>query len=159
MEHQLFHREIHDPAPALDTIVDDGIRPRLAYLSDIVARMIGCDPSQEAVLRTVASIQAQAIAYLPNPIAARLGFVQTHAGADQPGRGCIARFFVASVYRKSAGRSASHQIRRFESNTMTLDTKLSRRSAGRETQMCDAKWDLGSQTEKQGQRRETDCEE
>ena len=113
VEHQLFHREMHDPTPALDTIVEDGIRPRLAYLCDIVARMIGCDPSDEAVLRTVASIQAQAVAYLPNPIAARLGFPikPTQARINQAAEH-IARFSVAGVYAVGRSLEASHRIQR-----------------------------------------------
>ena len=50
---------MHDPSPALDAIVEQAIRPRIDYLADVVARMIERDPDDEAVLRTVASIQSQ----------------------------------------------------------------------------------------------------
>ena len=72
--HKLINREMNDPTPALDTLVEQGVRPRVEYLSGLVAAIIGCDPADQGVLRCVASVQAQTISYLPNPIAARLGF-------------------------------------------------------------------------------------
>jgi AcrR family transcriptional regulator len=75
--HRLVNREMTDPTPALDALVEQGVRPRVEYLSGLIAEMTGCDPSDQRVLRCVASIQAQSIAYLPNPIAERLGLVLT----------------------------------------------------------------------------------
>ena len=72
--HRLIHREINDPTPALDALVEQGVRPRFEYLASLVAEIIGCPPTDDRVLRSVASIQAQSIAYLPHPIASRLGF-------------------------------------------------------------------------------------
>ena len=69
--HKLIHREINDPTPALDALVEQGVRPRVEYLSGLIAEIIGCAPSDERVLRCVASVQTQSIAYLPNPIAQR----------------------------------------------------------------------------------------
>jgi TetR/AcrR family transcriptional regulator, regulator of cefoperazone and chloramphenicol sensitivity len=71
--HRLVSREINDPTPALDALVEQGVRPRIEYLSALVAQIIGCAPTDPRVLRSVASIQAQSIAYRPNPIAGRLG--------------------------------------------------------------------------------------
>ena len=107
---RLIHWELQDPTPALDAIVDQAIRPRMAYLAGVVARMIDCDPSDEAVLRTVASIQTQAHSYLPNPlvahrdIKAKLGFrfEPTPAGIDAVARH-ITTFSVAGV--QAIGRS------------------------------------------------------
>jgi TetR/AcrR family transcriptional regulator, regulator of cefoperazone and chloramphenicol sensitivity len=109
---RLIHWELHDPTPALDVIVDQAIRPRIEYLSRVVGRMIDREPSDEAVLRTVASIQAQATSYIPNPllphrdIAARLGFSfePTPARIDAVARH-VAAFSVAGVY--AIGRSLS----------------------------------------------------
>src|SRR5207302_569165 len=64
--HRLIHREMNDPTPALDALVEQGVRPRIEYLSGLIADIIGCDVSDERVLRCVASVQAQSIAYLPN---------------------------------------------------------------------------------------------
>src|SRR4029078_9202677 len=73
--HQLITREMNAPTPALDDLVEQGVRPRVEYLSGVIARMIGCDPADPRVRRCVASVQAQAVSYFPNPIAHRMGFV------------------------------------------------------------------------------------
>jgi AcrR family transcriptional regulator len=72
--HRLIHREMNDPTPVLDAFVEQSVRPRVEYLAGIVAELIGGKPTEQRVLRCVASIHSQSIAYLPNPIAARLGF-------------------------------------------------------------------------------------
>ena len=72
--HRLIHREINDPTPALDALVEQGIRPRIDYLAGLVGELLGVSPSDARVMRCVASIQTQSIAYLPHPIASRLGF-------------------------------------------------------------------------------------
>jgi AcrR family transcriptional regulator len=69
----ILHREMHDPTPALDDIVEQGIRPRIEYLSGVIASMTGRDPADDVVLRCVGSIQSQALWHLHKPIAARLG--------------------------------------------------------------------------------------
>src|SRR5256885_6228227 len=71
--HRLINREIADPTPALDTLVDQGLRPRLEYLSSIVAEILACPLKDPRVLRSIISVQTQAVAYLPNAIGARIG--------------------------------------------------------------------------------------
>ncbi|PYR11015.1 MAG: hypothetical protein DMF99_09680 [Acidobacteria bacterium] len=75
--HRLITRELNDPTPALDALIEQGVRPRIDYLSGLVADLIGCDSGDPRVLRCVGSIQTQSIAYLPNPIAQRLGMPAT----------------------------------------------------------------------------------
>lgn len=96
--HRLITREMNDPTPALDTLVEQGVRPRVEYLSGLIAEMMECDRTDPRVLRCVASIQTQPIAYLSNPIAARLGFAfkATPAQLDEVARH-IADFSVAGV--------------------------------------------------------------
>jgi AcrR family transcriptional regulator len=102
--HRLVNREMHDPTPALDALVEQGVRPRVEYLSGLIAEIIGCAPSDQRVLRCVASVQTQSIAYLPNPIAARLGltFKPTAAHLDELADH-IAEFSLAGVH--AVGRS------------------------------------------------------
>jgi AcrR family transcriptional regulator len=71
--HKLVTREMNDPTPALDALVEQGVRPRVEYLAGLIAEIIDCEPTDQAVLRCVASVQSQSLAYLPNPIATRLG--------------------------------------------------------------------------------------
>ncbi len=70
--HRLMNREVLDPTPALDAIVEQGIQPRLRYLSEVVAAIIGCDPADERVARATASINAQVLPYV-HPLRARFG--------------------------------------------------------------------------------------
>jgi AcrR family transcriptional regulator len=101
--HRLITREINDPTPALDTLVEQGVRPRIEYLSRLVAEILDAAPSDERVLRCVASIQAQAVAYLPNPIAARLGLAFKPSRANiEAVAAHIADFSIAGVH--AAGR-------------------------------------------------------
>ena len=69
---RLINREIADPTPAFDTLVEQGLRPRIDDLSAIVADIIGSSPADERVLRCVASIHAQWVLFVPHPVASRL---------------------------------------------------------------------------------------
>ena len=96
--HRLITREMNDPTPALDVLVEQGLRPRIEYLSGVIAELIDCDARDPRVLRCVASVQSQVVAYFPNPIAIRLGmrFDPTSAQIDAAARH-IATFSVAGV--------------------------------------------------------------
>ena len=80
--HKLINREMNDPTPAFDALVEQGVRPRVEYLAGLIAEIIDCAPTDQRVLRCVASVQVQMIAYLPNPIAARLGFANKPTAAN-----------------------------------------------------------------------------
>jgi AcrR family transcriptional regulator len=96
--HRLIAREMSDPTPALDVLVEQGLRPRIEYLSGVIAELIGCDARDTRVLRCVASVQSQVVAYFPNPIAARLGMrLDPTAGQIDAAARHIAAFSVAGV--------------------------------------------------------------
>ncbi len=97
--HQLINREVADPTPALDDLIEQGVRPRLDYLSGIVAQMIGCDPGDQRVLRCVLSVQSQSIMYArPNAIAERLGFTFKPTPSDiDTAAQHIADFSIAGI--------------------------------------------------------------
>jgi TetR/AcrR family transcriptional regulator, regulator of cefoperazone and chloramphenicol sensitivity len=113
--HRVIAREMHDPTPALDDLIEQGIRPRVDYLLTLVAGALGCDKTDPRVLRCAASIQAQSVAYLPNAIADRIG-LRTKLTAGQIGEIAdhIADFSIAGVRaisssardRARAGRSS-----------------------------------------------------
>jgi TetR/AcrR family transcriptional regulator, regulator of cefoperazone and chloramphenicol sensitivity len=103
--HKLINREMNDPTPALDLLIEQGIRPRVEYLSGLIAEIVDCAPSDQRVLRCVAGVQSQILSYLPNPIAARLGF----ANKPTPGNLAdiaehIAEFSLAGIH--AVGRAA-----------------------------------------------------
>ena len=74
---QLFNREMTDPTPMASTLVDEGVRPRLELLSEIVKRLLDRPDDHAAVMLCVTSIHAQIIMFRPSPLAeqvrARLG--------------------------------------------------------------------------------------
>jgi TetR/AcrR family transcriptional regulator, regulator of cefoperazone and chloramphenicol sensitivity len=70
--HQLMIREMADPTPAIDLIFEQVIRPRVAYLSEVVAEVLDLDVGEDQVLRSVLSIQSQCHAAMPNPLSKRL---------------------------------------------------------------------------------------
>jgi len=97
--HKLINREMNDPTPALDTLVEQGVRPRVEYLSGLIGEIIGCSPTDQRVLRCVGGVQAQIISYLPNPIAARLGFAYKPTPANLDGIAeHVAEFSIAGVH-------------------------------------------------------------
>jgi TetR/AcrR family transcriptional regulator, regulator of cefoperazone and chloramphenicol sensitivity len=108
--HRLISREMNDPTRALDDLVEQGVRPRIEYLSGVIAEMTGCAPSDLSVLRCVAAIQSQSLIYVRNPIASRLGltFEPTPAHIDEAARH-IAEFSIAGVH--AVGRAATERQR------------------------------------------------
>jgi AcrR family transcriptional regulator len=97
--HRLIQREIDHPTSAMDTLVEQAVRPRLEFLAAVVAELMGCDPAEPRVLRCVGSILAQTIIYVrKNPIAERLGFVfkPTAENIESAARH-IAEFSVAGI--------------------------------------------------------------
>ena len=97
--HKLVTREMNDPTPVLDALVEQAVRPRVDYLSGLIAEIIGCPPTDQRVLRCVASVQAQSIAYLPNPIATRLGLANKPTAANLADIAeHIAEFSLAGVH-------------------------------------------------------------
>jgi AcrR family transcriptional regulator len=68
--HQLMMRELSDPTPALDLVVKKVVQPRMAYLRDVIAAMLKCEPDDPRVERCAMSVQAQCLALLSHPIAA-----------------------------------------------------------------------------------------
>jgi AcrR family transcriptional regulator len=79
---RLVQREMSEPSGLLDRIVAEGVRPRLEYLSGVVAEILGCAPDDPRVLPCIFSVQSQAFAALPNPIGRRLGFHPSAENAD-----------------------------------------------------------------------------
>jgi AcrR family transcriptional regulator len=105
--HRLINREISEPTEALDDLVEQGVRPRLEYLSGVIAAMIGCDRADRRVLRCVLSVQSQTIIYAkPNAVAERLGFTfkPTPAQLEEAARH-IADFSIAGI--RAVGASAA----------------------------------------------------
>jgi AcrR family transcriptional regulator len=102
--HGLMMHELSDPTPALDLVVDQVLRPRMAYLSGIIARLIECREDDPRVARCLMSIQAQIHALLlRNPIADRLVPDRpVTAAAVAPIAQHITRFSLAGIRAMAA---------------------------------------------------------
>jgi AcrR family transcriptional regulator len=96
--HQLMTQEMADPTPALDLVADQVIRPRLAYVAEIVAEMLERPVDNERVRLCVLSIQSLCHAAMKNPISRRL-LPDLYEGSDQLDRLAdhIAEFSIGGV--------------------------------------------------------------
>lgn len=111
--HQLMLREMADPTPAIDDIVQQVIRPRVQYLCGVVGELLGLPEAHEEVLRCVLSVQAQCHAAIPNPVSHRLSVgirVEGAAHGQGDGRAAvdrladhIAAFSLAGIERVRRG--------------------------------------------------------
>jgi AcrR family transcriptional regulator len=70
--HQLMAHEMADPTPALDLVIEQVIRPRMAYLTELVADLLETSPDDDRVLRCVLSVQSQFHALMTNPVARKM---------------------------------------------------------------------------------------
>jgi AcrR family transcriptional regulator len=70
--HQLMMHEMADPTSALELIFDKVVRPRLTYLSEVVAEILKRPVDDDEVLMCVLSIQSQCHAAMPNSLSKRL---------------------------------------------------------------------------------------
>jgi AcrR family transcriptional regulator len=69
---RLMHREMTDPTPTFDVILEQAFRPRMDDLAAMVADILNCPPDDARVSQCVASIHAQWMLFVPNPIASRI---------------------------------------------------------------------------------------
>lgn len=82
--HQLMTREMADPTPLLDLVISQVIAPRITYVSELVAEMLGVSTGDPRVLRCVLSVQTQFHGAMANPVSRRLvpGFTADTAAID-----------------------------------------------------------------------------
>lgn len=69
--HRFMAHELNDPTPALDMVIKQVIKPRMAYLGSVIAALIGCRSTDPRVAHAVMSVQAQCLVLLNDKIAAR----------------------------------------------------------------------------------------
>jgi AcrR family transcriptional regulator len=66
--HQLMMREIADPTPALDMVVEQVLKPRMTYLCGAIGELVGRPPGDSRVVRCALSVQSQFHALLWNQV-------------------------------------------------------------------------------------------
>jgi AcrR family transcriptional regulator len=99
--HQLMMRELSDPTPALDQVLKKVVQPRMVYLREVIASMLGCDTTDPRVERCAMSVQAQCLALLTHPVAALRPKSMNDEELDQMAQH-IVQFSVGGV--RAAGR-------------------------------------------------------
>jgi len=101
--HQLMMRELSDPTPALEMVLDQVIRPRMAYLCHIISKLLDAPVDAEPVARCAMSVHAQCVALI-NPFAGKLShaFERTPEALDAMAEH-IVRFSVAGVREVGRG--------------------------------------------------------
>lgn len=70
--HRFIAREMADPTPALMSLVDRGMRPRLDHLASIVSALLQLPPDHPRVVASVMSVHSQILLFRSNPITQRL---------------------------------------------------------------------------------------
>lgn len=70
--HQLMMHEMADPTPALDLVIEQVLRPRHAYLGELVGEMLSLPVYDPRVNRAVSSVQSQFHVLMMNPVAKKL---------------------------------------------------------------------------------------
>lgn len=109
--HQLMMHEMADPTPAIDLVFEEVVRPRLAYVSEIVAEILDVKPDDDEVQRAVLSIQSQCHAAMPNPMSRRLARTLTAEGWLDHLAEHIAEFSIGGLRAIARHRSLGTTVR------------------------------------------------
>jgi AcrR family transcriptional regulator len=64
---KMMRNEMSEPTPGARLIIEEILRPRVAYLGRIVTELLGCGPDDPRVARCVSAIQMQCFACIPHP--------------------------------------------------------------------------------------------
>lgn len=102
--HQLMTRELADPTPALDLVIEHVLRPRMDYLAGIVAALMERPLDDARVRHCVLSVHAQCLAVMRNPLGPRMGLAPTTSAELPAVAERIARFSIAGI--RAVGRDA-----------------------------------------------------
>ena len=96
--HQLWSHEMAEPTPALEYVVQEVIVPRITYMRELIADMLGLAPEDEQVLRCVLCVQSQFHAAMANPVSKRLvpGFASDPESLDRLAQH-IADFSIGAI--------------------------------------------------------------
>jgi AcrR family transcriptional regulator len=107
---QLIAKEMADPSPFLDDLVDEFIRPTAAVLSTIIAEMLGPQASTQTILRCQISVVGQCFHYaLARPIVSRLAaFDFSDAAIIDDLTDHITRFSLAGIKAAATAIPADH---------------------------------------------------
>ncbi len=63
---KLMRHELHEPTPLAPWIAEQAILPRIRFLARTIAELLACPLDDPRVRRSVVSLQAQCLFYMPN---------------------------------------------------------------------------------------------
>jgi AcrR family transcriptional regulator len=92
--HQMMMRELADPTPALDLVVEEVMKPRMQYLARVVGALLDAPPTDARVRLCAVSVQAQCLAVLRSGFSDRLDMVRVDERSIDDVAEHIARFLV-----------------------------------------------------------------
>lgn len=103
---KLLNHEMAEPTPAVRTIVQHLIVPRLQFLGALVTEIIGCAPDDPRVSQCVMSIQAQCLFHAPDKFksAAFPGWPATDDASIAAAADHITDFSLAGIRSLAAAR-------------------------------------------------------
>jgi AcrR family transcriptional regulator len=100
--HQLLTRELADPTPALDMVLSQVLRPRMQYVADVIARLLGCPVEDPRVRNCVMSVQWQCLAAIDTRLPANLAPPMTPDTVEEVADH-IARFSLGGIRAMAEG--------------------------------------------------------
>jgi AcrR family transcriptional regulator len=81
--HKLMAQEIQEPTDELDSVIQQVLRPRVEYLSNVAAAIMGLPATDPQVFRAVASLQGQCLMFAkPVPPALSKAFTPVTSSVD-----------------------------------------------------------------------------
>jgi AcrR family transcriptional regulator len=95
--HQMMMRELADPTPALDLVADEVLKPRMDYLSKVIAALLDARPSETRVRLCVIGVQAQCLAVLRSGFSDRLDMVRVDEHTIDDVAEHIVRFSLGGI--------------------------------------------------------------
>ena len=106
--HKLMRHEMAEPTPAARLIVEQIIVPRIDFLREAIAELIGADTDDVRVSRSVMSLQAQCMFYAPDRFksAAFPGWQPTDDASIAAAADHITEFSLAGIRSLRTERSA-----------------------------------------------------
>jgi TetR/AcrR family transcriptional regulator, regulator of cefoperazone and chloramphenicol sensitivity len=95
--HQMMMRELADPTPALDLVVAEVMKPRMEYLSRVIASLLDAPPTDSRVRLCAVGVQAQCLAVLRSGFSDRLGMIPVDERSIDDVAEHIARFSLGGI--------------------------------------------------------------
>jgi AcrR family transcriptional regulator len=104
---QLIHREMQEPTPALESLVDQVFKPRFEYLATILSELLALPVDDEHVVHCSVSIHTQIVSFRPSPVHDLFGDKVKRMFAVEHVINHIAAFSIAGIQAYKPARHAA----------------------------------------------------